>query len=265
MKEIKTVAVIGYGVVGKAIYSFLRNHYDVIIYDKFNLEYSRNKNYNNCDLAIVCVPTPSAPDGSCDTSQVEEVISGLKTSFILIKSTVPPGTTDRLSSSYDKNIVFSPEFCGESSYWSPYKFHNDLMEMPYFIFGGKKELTKYFVNLYMKVSGPIKIYKQTSALNAEMVKYMENCFYATKVVFCHEIARICETINIDYNDIRELFVLDPRVNPMHTAVFSNKNGLPAGGRCFPKDLSALIEASKKFGYAPEFLEEVRKSNLRLAK
>jgi len=96
-----------------------------------------------------------------------------------------------------------------------------------------------------------------------MAKYMENSFYATKITFCYEMACICQKAGIDYNEARELWLLDPRINPMHTAVFA-QNDNPFGGKCLPKDITALATwAKEELGYEPELLWEVLQSNKRI--
>ena len=96
-----------------------------------------------------------------------------------------------------------------------------------------------------------------------MVKYMENTFYATKIAYCYEIDQVCKRMGIDYNEARDLWLLDPRINPMHTAVFEG-NDRPFGGKCLPKDLSALVETSSALGYEARLLQEVLDTNDRIA-
>lgn len=280
MLQRKKIAIIGYGYVGKAMTKFFSHRYEVIAYDPIVqnvLDYSNShigttiacKNaINDCDVAVVCVPTEPKEDGRCDTSIVEEVMDWIFESssdkLIILKSTVEPGTTDRLRLYYDKQIIFSPEYAGESTYWSPYSFDRDVIETPFFTFGGQKEATQKAVDLYMPLGGPTKKYLQTDAKTVEMVKYITNCFYATKVAFCYEIANVCEKMGIDYSEARELWLQDPRVNPMHTAVFA-ENDLPFGGKCLPKDLSALTTFAQNAGYDASLLQAVIDTNERIGK
>ena len=258
----KKIAIIGHGYVGQAMDSFFAKHYSVRVLDpKYFLsgcnipQSAKNsttflswtpEEMNECDVAVICLPTQPAPDGSCDVSLVEEAVRSLEVPLIIIKSTVAPGTTERLKKETGKRIVFSPEYCGESSYWTEYKFHTDIKETPWFTFGGDPQDTSEAVSLFMKVAGPTKTYHQTDATTAEMSKYVENTFYAMKVTFCYEIANICEKMGVDYYKMREAWLLDPRINRMHTAVFA-ENAKPWGGKCFPKDLAALIQASEEIG------------------
>ena len=89
---------------------------------------------------------------------------------------------------------------------------------------------------------------------------MENIYFATKVTFANEMRKVCEAFGADYWMVREGWALDPRVDPMHTAVFPQNPGF--GGKCLPKDLNALISAAREVGYEAEFFQEVWRSNKR---
>lgn len=280
----ENIAIIGYGYVGKAMANFFKNHYNVIVYDpiltnngkksdvvksiqSLGLRHTIDKSIiNQCKLSVICVPTPRGVNGECDLTAINDTMEWIDTSLILLKSTVEIGTTESLKQMYDKRIVFSPEYIGESSYYTPapYDFHTDVTKTPWFTFGGDKDDTTEMVDMFLPITGPVKEYVQCTASEAEMAKYMENTFYATKIMFMYEMDRICNSMGIDFNTVRELWLKDNRINPMHTAVFRNKSeDFCFGGKCLPKDISALIEASKKFGYTPSLLEEVRDSNNRI--
>jgi len=270
------VVCVGFGYVGKAMYGFFKDHYDVCFYDPFfsktaaeyqgSLFHSVTKEVaNSCDLGLICVPTPMAADGRCDISIVKETIELLDIPLMIIKSTVEPGTCDKLIAKTGKNqIIFAPEFCGESTYWSPYKFDKDPKETPFFIFGGDPKYTQQAIDYYMPVVGPTKIFRQTTLLNAEMCKYMENIFFCTKIIFANEMERICDAAGANFAEVRSLWGCDPRVDICHTGIMKNNKETVFGGKCLPKDLSALIEYAKDIGYEPKFLEEVQSSNERIA-
>lgn len=254
----KKVSIIGYGYVGKALHNFFKDHYEVLIYDP-NFEGSNTKDeVNQADVAFISVPTPRGEKGQCDISIVEESVKWVEASVIVIKSTVEIGTTDYLSEKYKKNIVFSPEYIGESTYWSPYDFHTDMKETPFFIFGGEDKLCSKVVSLFLPVTGPCKRYIQTDSRSAETAKYMENSFYATKITFCNEMYDLCEKLGVDWHEVRELWLADPRINPMHTAVFEDKRGF--SGKCLPKDTSALNFMAQQRGLPSLLLDSVLKSN-----
>lgn len=256
------IAIVGYGHVGKAIARTFEDRHKIYPYTPSNPMSEKMIN-DECDIAFVCVPTEPKEDGSCDTSIVEEAVGWLDVPLIIIKSTVPPGTTLHLMTEHrDKSIVFSPEYYGESKYYIPSEM-DDPNEWPYHIFGGLPEDTSKCVDLFMDVFGPTKQYYQTNWRTAEMVKYMENVFFATKVTFCQEMYNICKKLNIDYNEAREMWVGDPRINPMHTAVFPDKRGY--SGKCFPKDVKALIRFAEEVGYDPELIKQVDKTNDKIRK
>ncbi len=259
----KKVGIIGYGYVGKAMYEFFKDHYDTYIYDPYVENTHTKDQINECDLGVVCVPTPMSANGSCDTSIVEEVVGWLETPLIILKSTVPVGTTDALADEHSARVVFSPEYCGESTYWSPYGFHTEVKDTPFFTFGGCLDDCSEAIDYYLPITGPMKTYHQTTAEVAEMAKYMENCFYATKIAFCNEIYSICENMGIDWNADREAWLLDPRIHPMHTAVFRDSRGF--GCKWLPKELNAMISFAKDYGVDPILLESVWKSNSEVRK
>lgn len=220
---------------------------------------------NQCDLAIICVPTPSMEDGSCDTSTVVETLEWVETPLVLIKSTMPPKDLEDLAATY-KNIAFSPEYIGEGKYFVPFWRYPHPTNMKYhdfMIIGGPREITSKILDFFIPVLGPSCRFMQTDIKTAAMVKYMENAWGATKVTFCNEWSRIAEALGVDYKELRELFLLDGRTERIHTAVFPDKPGY--SGKCFPKDIKAAIKFSKEAGYNPDLIEEVDKSNDRFRK
>ena len=255
----KSIAVIGQGFVGRAFKELVQSHYRVVTYDPVENEKYPKSLIDGCDLSVVCVPTPEKTDQACDTSIVEQAVSRLETPLVLIKSTVAPGTTDRLRKSTGKRICFSPEYICETTYYNPY--WQRMIQVPFVVVGGIAEDAADVVSILEPVLGPTKKYHVCSALEAEVIKYMENCFFAAKVTFVNEFFNICRTFGVDWHRVREGFLLDGRINPMHTSVFKDSPGF--GGRCLPKDLNAIIRACEDAGYVPDFLKEIRRSNERL--
>lgn len=261
-----SIGIIGYGHVGKAIHKIFGNWVKAI-YDPYvdntpnNLENSREA-VNKCDLGIICVMTKENKDWSCDTSIVEESIAWLETPVILIKSAIIPGTTDYLKEKYKKRIVISPEYFGESKYYLPEEWSNPKA-WPFQIFGGDSEDTAYCVSVFKPLFNPRTFYYQVDAKTAELIKYAENVWGAMKVTWANEMFEVCKVLGVNYDKMREGWALDPRVEKMHTAVFERARGF--GGKCFPKDLKALIRLCQDKGYEPELLKEVWKSNCRFRK
>ncbi len=255
--EVRTVSgkrygVVGYGVVGKAMAKFLEDHgLHVEVYDSAFHDPSARELINGCDIAFVCVPTPMAPDGHCDTSAVEEVAGWCGAGIMVIRSTVAVGTTDRLRAETGKRIVFQPEFLGETP-WSSKTPHTNFI-----VLGGPREDTKPLLRMYQSILGPGAVYREVSAATAELMKYTINTFLAMKVAFFNEIYDIAGLAGVDYDELRELVLLDERVLPNHTMVTEERG---FGGKCLPKDLSALIYRAREMGYEPLVLAAVWASN-----
>lgn len=265
MLQTQKIGIIGSeGYVGKVMINFFKDHYEVIGRDpSLRTKSATQEEINKCDLAVICVPTEMKEDGNCNVSIVEECVNWIKTPVIWIRSTVCPGTTNRLIKKYDKRIVFSPEYAGEGKYWMPWKFHTDEKEVPFFILGGNPVDTQYILDLIVPIAGPTKHYRQMGALEAEVAKYMENIYFAMKVTFANEMRKACDALGANYWIARDGWALDPRVDKMHTAVFPNKVGF--SGRCLPKDLMGFIKACEKHHYNPLFLKEIWNSNERFQK
>lgn len=252
----KKIGIIGYGVVGKGMERLFKDHFEIVIYD---IDRGAKNFINQCDLAIICVPTPMKEDGSCDTSIVEECVSWIECKHILIKSTVPPATTGTLEYKYAKSICFSPEYMGESKNFTPYwKYPDprDAKSHTFVIVGGTD--ASEILNYFMRVMAVDTKFVSCTSKEAELVKYMENSFFATKVAFCNEFYNICKLFWTDYKKVREMWLLDTRINPNHTLVFEDEKGF--SGKCLPKDLSAIVKASEESGYIPTLLKAVIQSN-----
>lgn len=216
---------------------------------------------NLCDLVIICSPTPMKEDGSCDTSSVMEAASWVKVPVVLIKSTVTPGTTEFLNEKYGDRFAFSPEYMGEGHYFTPpwrYPDPQDMKSHTFQIFGGPRKVTNAIVDIFMRKMGPHVFFAQTDSRTAEVVKYMENSWGAMKVTFANEWFEIAKAHGVDYREVRELWALDSRVEKMHTAVFPDKRGF--SGKCFPKDINAIVHSSRHRGYEPKIMAQVLESN-----
>jgi UDPglucose 6-dehydrogenase len=255
------VGIIGYGYVGKAYNKIFK---DAVIYDE-PLKIGNREEINKCDMALVCVPTPSLPDGNCDTSIVSSVVEWLETPLILIKSAIKPGTTDRLKFRFKKRIVVSPEYVGESKYYIPDRFLNpsDPLKHEFIILGGDDEDCEAVADIFAPLVGAVTRIRFMKAIEAEIVKYAENSFFATKVMFANELREICEAYGASWHRVREGWIDDPRVGVMHTAVFPNDRGYD--GKCYPKDTIALMKAAEEKGIKPYILRATIGGNKKYGK
>ncbi len=264
------ITIYGFGYVGKGIYQFLKDHYALQIFDpvvKDPLVKNSFKDLVKTPYAVVCVPTPQSKDDTCDTSIVEEAITKSKHDFYLIKSTVVPGTTAGLVKKTKKKIAFSPEYLGEGKYeipfWQNFPHPTNMKLHQFHIFGGDKKTTTKWVEIWQKIAGWSPTYAQTDSTTAELVKYMENSFIATKKIFCDEFFDIAKTFGVDYNELKELWLLDGRVGRSTTLIYPESRGF--GGKCLPKDVNGIVKQSEKHGYTPKLLKQVLAINKDLRK
>ena len=268
------IGIVGLGYVGTAIKSGFEKHYKVETYDKYEVDKSTCELFDlvaECKVIFVCVPTPMNKDGSCHTDIVEDVVKEInKWSYaywgnknikptVVIKSTVPPGTTDRLHTKYKSvDVIFNPEFLTEANFLEDFKNQTRI------ILGGTRKGTTILRQVYSKVFPHATIVK-TGSKTAEMVKYFINCFLATKVSFANEMKQICDKIDIDYDKVVEYATYDDRLGKSHWAVPGPDGELGFGGHCLPKDLDALISVAYNLKLEPTILNAVNKLNLLVRK
>ena len=240
MKKFK-VGVIGNGFVGEAISFAFSSVSDLYIYDT---DPSKSLNdldsLHNCDYIFICVPTPMFKDGSQDLSYVQSAFDKATSKPIyILKSTVLPGTTEMLSKKYSNiKIIFSPEFLSERT------AKLDMLTQSRIILGGDLSLTKKAKPLFNH-RFKIKNIIQTDSKTAELIKYMNNTFFATKVSIMNEFKLLCDKIGANWEDALSGFVSDGRVGDSHLNVPGHDGKLGYGGTCFPKDVNALLSFSEK--------------------
>ena len=166
------IGIVGYGHVGKAMFELFK---DAEVYDKF-LGMGAQEELNLCDTVFICVPTPPKSNGECDTSAVEEVLSWLNVPLIIIRSTVPVGFTDKMREKYDKEIVFQPEYFGETVA-HPFA---DLTKRNWLTFGGSQRGIDLAIKTYKTVvNSNVSIYQGT-AKDAEFRQIYGECFFSCK-------------------------------------------------------------------------------------
>jgi UDPglucose 6-dehydrogenase len=240
MKKFK-VGVIGNGFVGEAISFAFSSVSDMHVYDTDPLKSLDDlESVHTCDFVFICVPTPMFEDGSQDLSYVESTFKKATSKPVyILKSTVLPGTTDQLSKKYSNiKIIFSPEFLTERT------AKLDMLTQSRIILGGELTLTEKVKNLFNQ-RFKIKNIIQTDSKTAELTKYMNNTFFATKVSIMNEFKLLCDKIGADWEDALKGFVSDGRIGDSHLNVPGHDGKLGYGGTCFPKDVNALLSFSKK--------------------
>lgn len=242
------------GMVGGAVKRYFNNkpNYQLFLYDKNN-EGSIDE-INNADFVYICVPTPSDNSGGCDCSIVDEVIAQfIGNKVVVIKSTILPGTTDKFQEKYlQHKILFNPEFLTEIT-------ADQDMAFPDRQIVGFTEKS-YDVAMDVIQQLPLAPFTRiVPAKEAEMVKYFNNSWFATKVIFANQIYDVCQKAGIDYNTVRDLASADKRIGRTHLEVW-HKGYRGYGGKCLPKDTKALIQFADSLGVSMDLLKTVEEIN-----
>lgn len=258
MKKFK-VGVIGNGFVGEAISFAFSSVSDLYVYDKDPLKSLDDlQSVHSCDFVFICVPTPMFKDGSQDLSYVEGVFEKATSKPVyILKSTILPGTTEKLSKKYSNiKIIFSPEFLTERT------AKLDMLTQSRIILGGELSLTEKAKTLFNQ-RFKIKNIIQTDSKTAELTKYMNNTFFATKVSIMNEFKLLCDKIGANWQDALKGFVSDGRIGDSHLNVPGHDGKLGYGGTCFPKDVNALLSFSKKHDIELNTISGGWKTNLKV--
>lgn len=244
------ILIVGYGVTGYNLHNELiglsPDLFD--INKKIKLPARQHSEY---DFIFICVDTPYIDtDNPCDITQVENAINEWKPylttgGVFIIKSTVLPSLTDTLSE-LNVPIVYSPEYYGNTQHCNNFEFN-------FTILGGEGSYPYKVQQLLQKVKDARHTFRVVDAKAACLAKYMENCYLAMKVSFCSQFFNIAKEIGVNYEDLRELFILDPRINPSHTFVYRDKPYWDS--HCLNKDVQALTDT-----YDAELLKSIIKFN-----
>ena len=238
------ILIIGYGIVGHNLHKELINQ-QIDIYDKYKTESNTRKNIKY-DFAFICVDTPYSKENLCDITEVRNAIQENDANIYIIKSAILPGTQEQLNKELNKHIVISPEYYGGTQHCNNFTFD-------FTILGGEKEDCIKVQQMLQNSYDARHTFHIVDAKTAELAKYMENCWLATKVTFCTQFYDIAEKLGVDYETLRELFILDPRVNPSHTFVYRDHPYYSS--HCLDKDVPAIADLSDN-----EFLKNIVKIN-----
>ena len=232
-------------------------------------------------IYFVCVPTPMRPDGSCDLSIVDGVLTELAsaprddgvTRIAVIKSTVPPGSTAAWNDKFGKygpdsdlHVIFCPEFLTEANAL------DDMRNQDRIILGGPRPWINRVKQLFERAFPKVPIHK-TSSTTAEMVKYVTNIHLAVKVSLANEFYQICNALDangldLDYDKVVEYATIDARLGISHWKVPgpmpADDTGEPAlgfAGSCFIKDINALMKQAEQLGIDPKVMRGAWEKNL----
>lgn len=270
-----TVGVVGHGFVGQAVEAFFNGKCKVLVNDKAKPELQTlGEVVEKSEVIFIAVPTPMRSDGSCYTGFIEEVIKSIdekakelkrnRDSFVLVvKSTVYPGFVEEMQLRHDAlRIVFSPEFLTEANSINDFKNVNRI------IVGGD-ESDGSIVCKYFQAADPESVDNGRRGIflvdstTAEMIKLYANGMLTAKVIFSNECYQICQKLGIEFNDVRALAVLDPRIGAGHTMVPGPDGQLGYGGHCFPKDIENLRAVARDLGVPQKMFTAMIERNLEL--
>ena len=242
------IGIIGNGFVGNSIaFGFSPTH-EIRIHDK---DPKRNMNtieeVLECDYIFVAVPTPMHADGSISLSVVEKALQEIsdnnkkRNNVVILKSTMIPGSTNNFAKQFPKlNIVFNPEFLTERT------AKLDFLTQARIVLGGPKRLTKRVAKLFEDRFMHCYII-ETDAITAEMIKYMNNVFFATKVSIMNEMKLMCDAVGADWKQALKGFAADQRIGDSHLHVPGPDGRYGFGGSCFPKDINAFMSMAEDLG------------------
>jgi UDPglucose 6-dehydrogenase len=260
------IGIIGYGYVGKAVEYGFKDKHRIFINDISMPTLSPDEVVKEADMIFICVPTPmDTVINKIDLSIVDQVFGNLvrisrnlkKEPIIVVKSTIIPGSTRNLAKKYRwLQTLFNPEFLTEANYLE------DFVNADRIVIGGDTGWVRQkLVDLYRESFPKIPIF-QTDPTTAEMVKYMANAYLAMKVIFANEMSEMCGKLGIKYEEVKQMVVADTRIFNSHLDVTSEKG---FGGKCFPKDMVALLGLARELGVDLSVLEAVWKKNLKIRK
>ncbi|MAI58321.1 MAG: hypothetical protein CML56_04975 [Rhodobacteraceae bacterium] len=263
------IGIIGNGFVGSAImHGFILHVDDIMIHDKD----PKRSTHTMLDLVemstviFVCVPTPMFESGECDLSIVESVVEELSTyrsiseKVVVIKSTVVPGTVESLAKKYSSmNFVFNPEFLTER------KARLDFINTSRIVLGGDSQKAIDVVEELYRLRFPYTQIIRTDFATAQLIKYMANCFFATKVSFMNEMHQVCDAVGANWNQALEGFISDGRIGNSHIDVPGHDGDFGFGGKCFPKDINAMINKCNELGVKTPVMDGAWEKNKEVRK
>jgi GDP-mannose 6-dehydrogenase len=220
------------------------------------------------EVSLVCVGTPSNPNGSLDLAYVKRVCQEIGGALerkrarhtVVIRSTMLPGTVETVvvptlevysgrEAGRDFGVCINPEFLREGTSLK------DFYSPPFTLIGADEEDTAAVVRrLYAGVDAPVLV---IAVKAAEMVKYACNCFHAVKVSFANEIGNVCKGLGIDSHEVMDAFCRDTKLN---LSPYYLKPGFAFGGSCLPKDLRAVTYKAKELDVDVPVLSAVLQSN-----
>lgn len=262
------IGIVGYGFVGQAVaggFNKASNGKDTIRwYDKYKESLPLQEVIDKSEFVFVALPTPMKKDESgIDLKIIDEMMPEITKytdgtdKIIIIKSTVTPGTTAKYEKLYpNSKFCFNPEFLTEAN------FLEDFMNAERTVIGATNDLVSRRVAVIFQQRFPKSKIFQTDPTTAETVKYFSNAFLSMKVAFANFFYDYCQKIGIKYEEMKRMGAFDHRIGDTHLDVTTNRG---FGGKCFPKDLVAIMGEFKKAGVDYSLLDTMWEYNKKIRK
>jgi len=221
-----TVGIIGCGFVGGALKTWLEEHNPKVAIRVSDPAKGYHDAMDDIDVAFLQIHVPTEDDGTQDLALMTELIRGLPKVPVFVRTTILPGTSDRLSRETGHQVCYMPEFLTERT-------HIEDFRRQTMVFTGAVELlAKIFVGKRFAVMSP---------LEAEITKYAHNVFGAYKVTYFNAVREYCEKMGADWANVHNGVLLSGYINDMHTHVPGPDGKCGYGGKCFPKDVNAFAQ------------------------
>lgn len=257
------LGIIGKGFVGSAVSNGFDKECEQVIVDP---KYTDNTIVDvlDCKLVFVCVPTPVAEDGSCDTSIVKDVLIELSMrdykGVVVVKSTIIPDYLHEFKKEFDLKIVYNPEFLTEAN------ANEDFKNPPFQVFGGKWRDCEVVEKAYLRHSS-VRIVPtfKVDLTTASLLKYTINSWLATKVIFFNELKELHElgSSMVTWEQFTDMLSRDERIGNTHMQVPGPDGKKGFGGHCFPKDTEALLHYANKKNIKMSVLRKAVSTNKKL--
>lgn len=249
----RRVGIIGLGTVGGALEAWFASQ-DVELYRYDTLKHVGSVDeVNIAEVVFICVPTPFVPERGFDVSYVEAAVGALVApKVVVIKSTVVPGTTERLQATYSQHLfLMNPEFLREAT------AREDMLQ-PDRQLVGYTAPSRAVAEDVLSLLPPAPYARLVPATVAELIKYFTNTFLATKVTLANEFYDLAQHFGVDYKSVAEGLAADARIGGSHLTVDPKSRGY--GGKCLPKDVAALAQLTRELGLTGYLIQAVDEHN-----
>jgi nucleotide sugar dehydrogenase len=256
------IGIWGKGIVGTAT-GFLfetKPEFKLFYYDKYKEVGDPKILLDNCDIIFLCLPTPMNKNGSVNLDYLENTLEEINKlekyrKTLIIRSTVPPCSTDMFQTQYPKfTFMHCPEFLTEANSLRDIKRATRVMIGAYTL-DDYEMLRKLFYSVY----GSKVEYIYVTPRESESFKYLSNIFLSAQVMVANELYFICKKIGVNYTKLTGYLASDKRIGT-HLQVPGPDGHYGIGGKCFPKDMNGFIYFAEQIGIKPKILKLMMEIN-----